>query len=523
MSLEKVSSYDDLIKKKRLVYKNKNKQIAIFLENNEIFAIDNRCPHEGYPLIQGNTNNECVLTCNWHNWKFNLKDGKCLTGGDNVKTYKSSVIDGFICIDLNEPTKEELEKNICIGLSEAFHDRQYARISRELARFYYNKLDLLNPVRKSILWSYDKFEDGTNHSYAACADWLSLFFNSENLENKIIYLTESIDYMALESLRQTKYPYSQNIKKWNYKEFIEAIENQDENTSIELINGSYNEGLTFKDIEKALVESALMHYNDFGHSLIYVQKTGYLIDKLGDELSVPLTQSLVRSIIKATREDLLPEFKDYKNYLNSKGKNTDVNDIFLSNINNSMQSVLDLLATKNLNEVFEIILKANAKNLLHFDINNQYEVNNKVSENIGWLDFTHALTFSDAVYELCTKYPEFWKQGLLQMACFSGRNINYLDLNIETDKYIVENYESFKAEIIEKLGDHAIALPIFSAHLLKTSISIFNEYDNTNDSELKTLLLQALNRFFNSPIKQKHIKRTIKQSIDLISRDFEQV
>lgn len=518
--MEKVISINDLKQKNRYVFKKGTKQIALFFYNQEIFAIDNRCPHEGYPLVQGNTNDSCILTCNWHNWKFNLKDGKCLTGGDNVKTYKTEIKDDFIYIDLSEPTKEEIEKEINIGLSQAFKDRQYARISRELARFYFNELDLLTPIRKAILWSYDKLEDGTNHAYAACADWLSLYFESGNVEDKISYLTESIDYIALESLREKDYSFTQNSREWDYKCFVEAVEIEDENLAIEYINGAFFQGLHFKDIEKALVEVALEHYNDFGHSLIYVQKTGYLIERLGYQVEKVLTLALVRSIIKATREDLIPDFKEYNNCLNSKGSKTDKENIFLLNTNKSMSLTLDLLEDRSIKEVYEIILKSLAKNLLYFDINYQNSYTNKVSDNIGWLDFTHALTFSNASNELCNKYPEFWKKALLQMSCFNGRNIDYLDLDINTKIYEVSNFELFKNQVIEKLGDHGIPTPIFPTHLLKTSLAVFDEFNKTPDIELKNLLLSSLNRFLNSPIKQKHIKRTIKQSIELVSRDF---
>ncbi|MEO2091127.1 MAG: Rieske (2Fe-2S) protein, partial [Gemmataceae bacterium] len=48
--------------------------VAVGRVGGEIRAISNRCPHEGYPLHQG-VLKQCVLTCNWHNWKFDLRDG----------------------------------------------------------------------------------------------------------------------------------------------------------------------------------------------------------------------------------------------------------------------------------------------------------------------------------------------------------------------------------------------------------------------------------------------------------------
>ncbi|MAV35282.1 MAG: hypothetical protein CMJ59_07465 [Planctomycetaceae bacterium] len=42
-------------------------QVALFRVGDEIFAVDNRCPHEGYPLAEGTVDDSsCALTCNQH-------------------------------------------------------------------------------------------------------------------------------------------------------------------------------------------------------------------------------------------------------------------------------------------------------------------------------------------------------------------------------------------------------------------------------------------------------------------------
>src|SRR5262247_717451 len=54
----------------KVVVKIGSKQIALFRTAAGIHACNNRCPHEGYPLREGTVDGDCVLTCNWHNWKF---------------------------------------------------------------------------------------------------------------------------------------------------------------------------------------------------------------------------------------------------------------------------------------------------------------------------------------------------------------------------------------------------------------------------------------------------------------------
>ena len=62
----RAASLGDLLKKP-VVLNHSPLQVALFHANGRVFAIDNRCPHEGYPLVKGSVNSDCVLTCNWHN------------------------------------------------------------------------------------------------------------------------------------------------------------------------------------------------------------------------------------------------------------------------------------------------------------------------------------------------------------------------------------------------------------------------------------------------------------------------
>ena len=46
-------------------------------------ALDNACPHQGYGLATGALDGE-LLTCQWHNWKFDVNDGHCVIGEEDV-------------------------------------------------------------------------------------------------------------------------------------------------------------------------------------------------------------------------------------------------------------------------------------------------------------------------------------------------------------------------------------------------------------------------------------------------------
>ena len=48
--------------------------VALFFHDSRIYAIDNRCPHMGFPLTQG-TVRDSILTCHWHHARFDLNGG----------------------------------------------------------------------------------------------------------------------------------------------------------------------------------------------------------------------------------------------------------------------------------------------------------------------------------------------------------------------------------------------------------------------------------------------------------------
>ena len=85
------------------VFRVSGKQIALFSRAARIYACNNRCPHEGFPLSEGDLGDDRVLTCNWHNWKFNLESGENLYGGDRLRVYSVEIRGDEVWIDLAEP------------------------------------------------------------------------------------------------------------------------------------------------------------------------------------------------------------------------------------------------------------------------------------------------------------------------------------------------------------------------------------------------------------------------------------
>lgn len=55
--------------------------VALFRQGEKLYAIDNRCPHMGFPLCKGEVH-EGIVVCPWHHWKFDLATGGCFSAGE---------------------------------------------------------------------------------------------------------------------------------------------------------------------------------------------------------------------------------------------------------------------------------------------------------------------------------------------------------------------------------------------------------------------------------------------------------
>ena len=520
----RVAALKELKASGRKLFRKDGRQIAVFYTQEGVFACNNRCPHEGYPLKEGTLDEQCVLTCNWHNWKFNLKTGKNLYGGDRLRIYPTSVRDDEVWIDLTDPPFETRYAQILSSLRDAFDDNVYDRMGREIARLRLLGGDPLDAVREAILWSYQHMEFGWTHAFAGAPDWLAFYDENEgDAETQTVCILEIVAHLADDVLRERTYPFTEERRSYDEDAFVAAIEAEDESSAIALVRGGLAESLGFTDFERGLTRSALAHYNDFGHSLIYTLKAGRLIERLGEVVELPLLLSLVRSFIFATREDMIPEFRRYRHVIgrwgrHSKSTSVNANDYKGLGINKALALSIDSSSTP-VNEHYNALLGANAHNLLTYDLYYQEQTTRPIQDNVGWLDFTHGLTFANAVRVQCSKFPELWPHGLLQLACFSGRNAPYIDASQNVDRWQVQDADGFITDTIESMFDHGCEEFIVSVHLVKTTCAVREEISNGIDPQVNATVLAALNRFLHEPLKRKHARRTAQQSINFVARD----
>ena len=72
--LVRATSLAELRASGRLVVHVEGHTLCLFADGDEVYAVDNRCPHMGFPLHRG-TLCDGILTCHWHHARFDLSTG----------------------------------------------------------------------------------------------------------------------------------------------------------------------------------------------------------------------------------------------------------------------------------------------------------------------------------------------------------------------------------------------------------------------------------------------------------------
>ena len=78
--------------------------IGIHNVDGEFYAIDNICPHVGGVLHAGKQEGG-IIVCPIHQWKFDVKTGKCIWPGEcELATFPLKVSGDNILVDLDSPS-----------------------------------------------------------------------------------------------------------------------------------------------------------------------------------------------------------------------------------------------------------------------------------------------------------------------------------------------------------------------------------------------------------------------------------
>jgi nitrite reductase/ring-hydroxylating ferredoxin subunit len=127
--LVRATSLSELRAAGRLVVSLGGHSICLFAEGEAVYAVDNRCPHMGFPLHRG-TVADGILTCHWHHARFDLCSGGTFDQfADDLQRFPLEVHGDDVYVDLTpredrvahqrKRLRDGMERNIPLVLAKA--------------------------------------------------------------------------------------------------------------------------------------------------------------------------------------------------------------------------------------------------------------------------------------------------------------------------------------------------------------------------------------------------------------------
>ena len=94
----RVATVAELEAKGVVVVAGRDRRIAVFADGDDVYAVENNCPHMGFPLDRG-TVRDGMLTCHWHQARFDLRSGCTFDlWADDVPRYETTIEDGVVFV-----------------------------------------------------------------------------------------------------------------------------------------------------------------------------------------------------------------------------------------------------------------------------------------------------------------------------------------------------------------------------------------------------------------------------------------
>jgi nitrite reductase/ring-hydroxylating ferredoxin subunit len=140
----RVGTIDELQAKGCLAGKVGSQPVCVFWSEGEAFAVDDRCPHMGFPLRRGTVENG-LLTCHWHHARFDLASGGTLDPfADDVRAHSVEVdgADVFVVLRSEDDPAAHHLRRLSEGLEQGF--------SLVLAKAVLGLMELLGPEEGAL-------------------------------------------------------------------------------------------------------------------------------------------------------------------------------------------------------------------------------------------------------------------------------------------------------------------------------------------------------------------------------------
>jgi nitrite reductase/ring-hydroxylating ferredoxin subunit len=527
-----VAHLDDFAVGSMKMVKVEGHRICLVRTSEGVFALDNACPHQGYGLTQGDLTGE-LLTCEWHNWKFRVSDGTCVVGEENVQTHDVQVgSDGSLFVVIRERSADERRPELLASLRRGI-DRDYiGQVARDTVRLLRSSTNPGELVWEAVAWGAPRAEFGWGHAVASATDCLTALDLFEG-DDRALPIVQAIAGISETERDRPVNPLPAPLLHLPVNaaaEFRTRVEAEQVGDAQALLLTAIEAGADASVLRPWFTTVVCDHHLSYGHGAIYVHKAFQLLDHIGWERAATVLPYLVPSLIYGTREDKLPYMKPFMRGLGeldlvalatiSPDAGWDGRDMLVSALLGTDKraplaaAALALQQGAGVDGLLDAVVVAVAERMLRYDTAGESDL----SDDFGWLDITHGLTYANASRWHAAQQPGPDTLRLALFACFlahyTGRHEwhTMVGPRHDVDRPSNEAASYGEAAVRASMLDSSGAF-IVQAHAIKTSRAAWEESVRI----ASVVPLDAAWRFMHAPRQERFVASAVQQSIDFLS------
>jgi nitrite reductase/ring-hydroxylating ferredoxin subunit len=304
----------------RLLTKVGTLPVVVFWDDGRAYAIEDRCPHLGFPLHQG-TVESGLVTCHWHHARFDLVSGCTLDlFADDARGFDADVRDGEVYVrardegdavaHLQKRLREGLEDNITLVIAKSVLGLLEADVSPG------------EIVRTGV-------EFGTTYRRNGWSTGLTVLVAMANLlphlhpADRALALTHGLAFVARSTENQApRFPISpltadnlpmERLASW-YRRFIDTRSSDSSERTLETALSDPDRLADVEDrlgaVEKMMFAAVTDHiFIDDGHTIDFTNKAFEALDHLGKDAASEVLPTLVLQTTQAQRSEEYSEWR----------------------------------------------------------------------------------------------------------------------------------------------------------------------------------------------------------------------
>ena len=308
-----VGTVEDLKASGCLTGKAGSQPVCVFWHDGRAYALDDRCPHMGFPLHRG-TVESGLVTCHWHHARFDLSSGGTLNlFADDVRAYPVAVEGGRVLVVVDEPGNgagraavvEHQRRRLGEGLEQG--------LTLVTAKATLALLDAGVPLEEI---TRQGVEFGTTYRDTGWGAGLTVLVAMTNVaphldpDDRALALVHGLAFVSRDTRNR---PPSFPLRPLGSKEVPPArlvawyrrfVENRNADAAERVLLTALEAGLPLAGVEAMMTAAATDHvFLDGGHTIDFTNKAFEAVAILGQDVAQQALTSLVPGTARASRSE----------------------------------------------------------------------------------------------------------------------------------------------------------------------------------------------------------------------------